>query len=186
MTGSDQQKLAWVIVALLIVFLTAAAIAEARPRKPLQLILAQAAIGECGWHMPDCEAAVWHTLKRRRDTVLKKRTLGYVVERYCSVFRTATNRTKWVLALSASGGAPKYWPKSADWENHEKAWLETYDRAGRFIAGEVDDPCKGKPVHTGGLMDRGRMNPRKWQEVSCGDTQRGPRRQFFYELRSKR
>ncbi len=160
---------------------------------PAQLVLARAAVGECGWFMPDCEAGVWHTLQRRHAGVLVVRAArgdrrGYSLTmmflQYCAVFRGPhAGRNRWVRTLPDRPGGPEGWPRAARWDLHEPYWHRVHLRAGLFLRGLVPDPCDGEPVHTGGIMDRARMNPAKFREVDCGETRRGGREQFFWERR---
>ena len=56
-------------------------------RDATQLTLARAAVGECGWLLPDCEAALWHTMQRRAAMVQRWRpayTLRQMVLKYCA------------------------------------------------------------------------------------------------------
>ncbi len=156
--------------------------AEARTRV-VQLWLARASVGECDFRLPDCHAAVWHTLRRRWLNLVLPQWPGYTLDRmarqYCAVFKgKSEKRKRWVRGLVADGSEPDGWPDAASWEVHGPHWEAIHDVAGDFLRGEVKDPCKGKPVHLGGLIDRARMNPHKWCMVRCGKT--GDQR--FWEL----
>ncbi|NRA02872.1 MAG: hypothetical protein HRU00_09755 [Myxococcales bacterium] len=163
-------------------------------RDATQLTLARAAVGECGWLLPDCEAALWHTMQRRAAMVQRWRpayTLRQMVLKYCAIFRGKhEGRRVWVRTLRP-GEKPNGWPDAkSSWEKHAPWWQRIYDRAGAYLDGQVKDPCagrkkrgKGKPIHTGGLMDKARMNPAKWREVDCGRTKTQLRTQFFWEPR---
>ena len=157
---------------------------------PTQLVLARAVVGECGWTLPDCEAGVWHTLQRRWQEVATRRvgrgqraySLRFMFLAYCSIFKGPhVGRAKCIRTLPDHTGIPRGWPQSARWDRHEPHWHRVYLRAGLFLRAKVTDPCDGKPVHTGGRMDRARMNPSKWREVDCGNTGDGIHRQFFWE-----
>lgn len=163
-----------------------ASVAEAQAET--QVVLARAAVGECGWLLPDCEAALWHTLLRRTVMVLRRQRPAYTLQRmvlkYCAVFRGKhQGRRVWIRLLQPDGEQPNGWPARSQWEKHRPWWNDVYARAGDFLAGKVKDPCKGKPIHTGGLVDRARMNPEDWQEVDCGRTRSESRAQFFWERR---
>lgn len=150
----------------------------------VQLWLARAAVGECDFMLPDCHAATWGTLQRRLWTVIlpqwPRYTLDKLVRKYCAPFRGKPDaRERWLRGLEASG-KPRDWPSNLDWDHYAPHWDAIYERAGAFLRGEVEDPCKGAPVHLGGLMDSARMSPHKWRTVNCGDT--GGQR--FWELRS--
>lgn len=158
---------------------------------PTQLVLGQSAVGECGLgKMPDCEAGVWSTLVRRWVEATARRlargqrafSMAFQFVAYCKIFKGAhVGRAKWVRTLPDTTGKPSGWPRKLRWDVHEPLWHATYLRAGLFLRGLVPDPCDGEPVHTGGKMDRHRMNPKIWCEVSCGETKRGNREQFFWE-----
>lgn len=151
-------------------------------RLATQLTLARAAVGECGWLLPDCSAAVWHTLARRAAVV--GMTLRRMVLKYCSVFRGKhEGRRVWVRGLNADGKRPNGWPESASWSKHAVIWNRMYERAGLFLDGKVKDPCRGKPIHTGGDMDSHRMDPDDWRKVYCGVTHTRTSRQNFWERR---
>ena len=178
----------------LAIFLCLLALPAQATRDDTQLTLARAAVGECDLRMPDCEAALWHTMQRRAVMVQRFRpayTLRMMVLKYCAIFRGKhEGRRVWVRALRPSGEQPPGWPRGASWEKHRPHWLRIYARAGDYLNGEVKDPCagrrkrgKGKPIHTGGLMDKGRMAPDKWREVDCGKTRTKLRTQFFWEAR---
>ncbi len=195
MTGNDQRRFALGLVVFLVVFALAATIAEARRGLPQQLTLARAAVGECDWHMPDCHAAVWHTLRRRwvesrmaRPEKLKHYSMAKQFFQYCSVFKGPhRGRNRWVRGLRADAKKPAGWPHTADWGVHLMQWKLIYQRAGEFRSGKVADPCDGEPTHTGGLMDAKRMDSathrgkKKWCRVDCGETKRGQREQLFWE-----
>lgn len=150
----------------------------------MQLWIARAAVGECDFLLPDCHAATWHTLQRRLRTVMLPRwpryTLDKLVRKYCAAFRgRPDDRERWVRGLVAPGTKPHGWPRNLRWDRYAPIWETIYNRAGAFLRGEVEDPCKGRPTHLGGLIDRARMNPHKWRMVRCGKT--GDQR--FWELR---
>ncbi len=149
----------------------------------VQLWLARAAVGECDFRLPDCHAAVWATLQRRLRTIIRPQwpryTLDKLVRKYCASFRGKLDaRKRWVRGFVGSTARPTGWPTKLQWDRYAPKWASIYERAGSFLRGEVKDPCKGKPVHLGGLIDRARMNPHKWCMVQCGKT--GDQR--FWEL----
>lgn len=159
--------------------------ADRGARPVVQLWLARAAVGECDFILPDCHAATWFTLQRRwRRLMLRwpRYTLDQMARNYCAVFKGKPERRKrWVRGLSAAGTRPDGWPSgNVPWARQSVRWAAIYARAGAFLRGEVKDPCRGKPTHLGGLIDRGRMSPHKWQMVPCGRT--GDQR--FWEARS--
>lgn len=183
------------IVILALVLCTAGPV-HARRRDsmpPTQLVLAQSAVGECGLSlMPDCEAGVWSTLQRRWVEVTRLRlargqrgySMRFLFIAYCAIFKGPhVGRAKWIRTLPDTTGKPSGWPKALRWDRHEPLWHAVYLRAGLFLRGLVPDPCNGKPIHTGGLMDRARMNPKMWREVDCGVTRINGREQFFWERR---
>ncbi len=159
---------------------------EARPVDPVvQLWLARAAVGECNFSLPDCPAAVWHTLQRRWLNLVLPRWPDYTLDRmarqYCAVFKgKSEKRKRWVRGLVADGSEPDGWPDAASWEVHGPHWEAIHDMAGEFLRGNIKDPCKGSPVHLGGRIDRWKMHPDKWAVVHCGDTGN----QMFWVLKS--
>ncbi len=161
--------------------------AHALDRQATQLTLGRAAVGECGWLLPDCEAGIWHTLARRTALVMQwisGTTLRGLVLRYCSVFRGKRDgRRVWVRGLRADGMRPNGWPSAASWDKHAPMWNRIYERAGQFLDGKVKDPCRGKPIHTGGDMDLHRMDTDQFRRVYCGRTYTRLRRQYFWERR---
>ncbi len=155
--------------------------ASAKTAVDTQLTIARAAVGECGWKMPDCTAALWHTLARRR-THVAERIPGYSLRKmflqYCAIFKgRSEGRKRWVRGLRADAASPSGWTSGASWGKHMGRWQKVYARAGDFLQGNVPDPCKGKPVHTGSIVDAARMSPHRWQIVDCGVT----RDQIFWE-----
>ena len=188
MVGNIVRRTSWVHVALVLLSAMLSAPTAAQPRgdaSATQLVLAMAAVGECDFLLPDCHAATWFTLDRRLNDIVKprwpSRTLDWMTIAYCAVFRGKMDpRKRWVRGLLASGDKPDGWPTNLDWDRYAPKWAAIYERAGAFLRGEVADPCKGAPVHLGGLIDRARMSPHKWQMVRCGRT--GDQR--FWELRS--
>ncbi len=111
----------------------------------------------------------------RRAMMVRRWRPAYRLEmmllKYCAVFRGKhEGRRIWVRALQPGTAEPTGWNPRSKWEKHAPQWNRIYDRAGAFLAGKVRDPCKGKPIHTGGRYDRWRMNPTDWSLIDCGVT----------------
>lgn len=140
-----------------------------------QRVIAQAAIAECGWLLPDCHAAVWHVLRRRADR--RGRTLAQTTRAYCALWSPRggrTSRAQWVRSLHAPVAAasprPHGWPGNASWPRHAPMWRAVYHRAGDMLRGGVGDPCGSTAWHFGGAMDEARAKRAGWVRVQCGDT----------------
>lgn len=182
MTPAGQQRLALVSLLCMVASIGAALVQSAHgaDHSPgTQLVLAQAAVAECGWGDANCHAAGWHVLARRVSLSRNRRTLAETARAYCATWKPINRlRKPWVRALVAPGEIapePSQWPAaSASWARHAPKWRAVYERAGAFLRGEVRDPCKGgKALHFGGDMDPPGPG---WAELQCEQTVR----QHFY------
>ena len=84
-------------------------------------------------------------------------------------------RRKWIRALTATAAEPEGWPTNANWAAVAPAWLDIYEAAQAFLAGETLSPCPDAE-HYGGRCDdtKGTCDPPAacMARVDCGDTTR--------------
>lgn len=100
MNRNDQSALSGgVVVAYLLIVLAGIIARTAEGQDRTQLVIAQAAVAECGWTKADCHTAVWVTLRNRARLSRGRRTIAETARGYCSAWRLDDRRTRWVLAL---------------------------------------------------------------------------------------
>jgi hypothetical protein len=147
--------------------------------------LARAMVSEAGWKAELDHAGISHILYRRWKNMRKRwpdMTFEHVIRAYCAGFyvkeRSLTPRQRWIQQLIPSPRQPKDWPaKKASWKVHMPLWKAAWDRAGRFGAGKLRDPCRGRAWHWGGEIDLPLAKQKRLVEVDCGNT-----RNTFYTL----
>ncbi len=142
-----------------------------------QIMLARAAVAECGWHPTNCYAGVWHTIKNRAERT--DRTIPEMVRAYCATWDRRTRdkpRARWVRELGPT--KPQHWPVNVIWDKHVKYWERAYNGAGAFLQGKVKNPCHKVPVHFGARYGKDLANAVGWEALECGPTGR----QGFYVL----
>ena len=198
MSPKDQQTAGLIVLAFCFILCVAGfvscgspSVALAAKRASTQLILARAAVAECGWRLPDCHAAVWHTFDNRIERMRRNESLrpGYGIRElatnYCTALKSdpKTDRHWWVQGLPtpAPGVAPPvHWPAQSRWDKHLPMWTTIYERAGAFLSGSLSDPCAEPTFHFGGDMDRSGPKNQGWERVECGVTCTRDRCQHFW------
>ena len=169
------------LIAGSLLLVTSTAAADKRPPVPLaqwtpqtRLWLARAMVAEAGFDAEQDHRAIAFVLARRWERVRERWSsmrLIDVIRNYCaglgSYRRSITPRQRWVRALRPDLGKPEGWPARLSWERHQPLWQATLERVDRFSRGELEDPCRGRAWHWGGVIDspRGRMDP-----IDCGET----------------
>lgn len=198
MTGKDQQLAALLVLAFCFILIAIGAATCGAPHAladrrvdDTQLVLARAAVAECGWQLPDCHAAVWHSFDnrirrlRRRGNLAPEYGIRELARNYCTALKSdpRTERQIWIQSLptpSPSAPEPAGWPEDSRWDKHLPLWKGIYDRAGAFLSGSLADPCEAPAFHFGGDMDA--VGPKKqgWEKVDCGVTCTQDRCQHFW------
>jgi len=159
--------------------------AAARPPLPpeqrtpeAELWLARTFVGEAGWRAKRTHVGIAYVLARRwRRAVARWPDMRFdtVIKNYAHAlgFRrrgTPTKRQLWIRGLEGEL-RPEHWPRSrASWKRHVSLWKSARERAARFFAGRLRDPCKGRAWHWGGTIDVDLAASKRLRPVDCGDT----------------
>lgn len=150
--------------------------------------LARVMVGEAGWTREEEHAALAWTLSRRAAFLATAR--GWSWRRTARAYATSTlarprsPQHVWVNALPALGAAqPRGWPRNVRWSVHTPLWVAARDRAARFFAGRLPDPCRGPSEHwaaPGYAFARAQLRAGSIARVDCGAT-----RNHFYLVRRR-
>ncbi len=140
-----------------------------------RLWLARAFVSEAGWDAHRDHVGIAYVLNKRWNRG-RKRYKRYrfvaLIRQYCAGFAKdqtiMTARQTWVRELTLDAKRPAHWPEEVSWPNYKKQWKAALKRAEDWRLGKFADPCDGKSLHWGGVIDKPRSY---WKKLDCGDTE---------------
>jgi hypothetical protein len=92
---------------------------------------------------------------------------------------------RWLLDLDVDCHRPDGWPRSASWERHRDACLETVAEVRAILAGSLVSPCTERPAHWGSRDDVRRrvLHGFRWRDAACPGATLLNRAGFLYRPR---
>lgn len=150
-----------------------------------ETLLLRSCISERGWRtdVDDCvivAEVVRARMERRGETFAQ--SIRALAPRLHG--GTITHR-RWLLDLDVDCHRPDGWPRSASWERHRDACLETVAEVRAILTGSLVSPCTERPAHWGSRDDVRRrvLHGFRWRDAACPGATLLNRAGFLYRPR---